>query len=223
MKKLRLFGLLAVGLAVALFSSKPLRSALSDIFALQGDGSLYNVDVFRVTSTADVKVSDSNSYTALDIDSATGETIIRGGDLVFGAESTTPSSANAGTYQSVQHRLLNNSGTTIAVGDVVLADVTSLVEGAVNIANANSTTTVVGVAVESIANGSSGLIAVAGLAVVKTTGTIAIGDILVSTAPGQPGTPKGYAGADNTPTDGATIGVALEAGSGTDTVLIKLR
>lgn len=197
---------LIAGLAVSVFSAR------TDIFTLQGGGTLRNIDVFRVDTNADVYVTNSSSYNGATIDSATGELTLYTGDLVLGGIGTVPSQSN---YFGVDIPF-HNIGAALAQGDVVVASNT----GTGYVMKSPATidlTSVVGVAQGTIASGAVGYIRVAGLAIVKSTGTVAIGDALVST-----GTAGGYVGADTTPTTGAKIGVALEAGSNDDTVLAIL-
>ena len=202
-KKFRKHLLALALLAVIGVSGKYVISGTNDLFTIVGHGSLWGIEVLNVESD--------------------GDATLYSGDLVFSGEASTADSANAGTYQSLQVRVRNNSGTAISIGDVCLADATSQVMGNVNIANVTSTTSVVGVAVEAIANGSTGLMAVSGFALVKTTGTVLVGQVLVSSAPAGGGAPKGYASGTATPTSGTDIGVAMESATATDLILMKLR
>lgn len=106
----------------------------------------------------------------------------------------------------------NPTGSSIAAGTILIASNTGT--GYVQpVPSVLSTTTVVGVAAEAIASVTKGWMIPlgGGYAIVLTSGTVAIGDVLVTT-----GTSAGRAGPNNTPTSGTDIGVAVSA-SGTST------
>jgi|GEM_PF-5469110 len=177
---------LVVGLAWA---------ASTDIWSLKGKASaLRTTDVLRLTNT------DSPDL------------VLYNGDLVLSNSDATPTTSDGG-HGGLVVKLKNQSGSTLTQGDVVISSVGA--NGSFATTTTANDTKVIGVVDESITNGSVGRIKVAGLAVVKTTHTVAVGDILVSTAI------AGRVATDNTPTDGAGLGKALTADSN-NTVLILL-
>lgn len=207
MKKFKALILTALALAVFGVVGYATRG---DIMALIGSGTLRGIEVFRISSTGDLTLTDSSSYTALTVDSTTGEITTYNGDLALGSKGATISQSQ---YWSIKVPCYN-VGPAVTQGTVMVASNTGVgychrVQAAIDV------TSVIGVADASIAEGAIGNIVISGYAIVKTTGTISIGDALVST-----GTVAGYAGPDTTPTTGAKIGVAVESGgSGDDTVL----
>ena len=112
-------------------------------------------------------------------------------------------------------RLTNNSGSTIAQYDVVIIDTGTALS--VETTTTAATTTVVGVANEQILNAASGTIVLPGSVTrMKVTGTIAIGDALVtSTSAGR--------ARKATPTDvnevAATCALAMEANASGDATI----
>lgn len=207
MKKAKIFifsGLLVAALVAVGVATR------GDITALIGSGTLRGVEVFRISSTGDLTLTDSASYTAATVDSTSGDITTYNGDLTLGSKGATISQSQ---YWSIKVPCYN-VGEAVTQGTVMVASNTGVgychrVQAVIDV------TSVIGVADASIAEGAIGNIVISGYAIVKTTGTIAIGDALVST-----GTVAGYAGPDTTPTTGAKIGVAVESGgSGDDTVL----
>lgn len=102
-----------------------------------------------------------------------------------------------------------NVGPAVTQGDVLIASNTGT--GYVRSQPGTSgLTTVVGIAAEAIASGAKGWMCArgGGYAVVHTTGTVNIGDCLVSSA-----TAVGYAGGSATPTTGTDFGTAMSAGT----------
>lgn len=143
------------------------------------------------------------------------------GPIAFGNASTTASvtrptsttGANFANWVPVY-----NVGVAVTLGDVLIASNTGT--GYVSKSAAtNDLTTVVGVAAESIASGATGWMVPrgGGFAIVKTTGTVAIGSTLVTTT-----TAAGYAGADSTPTTGADFATAMEAGTASGDAILAI-
>lgn len=102
-----------------------------------------------------------------------------------------------------------NVGAAVTQGDVLCSSNT----GTGYVAKCPATTdltSVVGVAAASIASGANGWMVPrgGGYAVVHTTGTVNIGDCLVSTI-----TASGYLTGDTTPTTGADVATAMSAGT----------
>lgn len=194
-------------------------SARTDIVAYSGSGSLRNIDVFRIDSNGDMILTNSSSITGFGVDSATGEIDVYSGDLNLGTGDTQPSTT-AGTYPGILVPIKNGSGTAWTEGDVIISSGnTNTTAGIGSMAAVLATTTVLGVAAESIADGAVGFMRVSGWALVKTTGTVNIGDILVTT-----GTVAGRAGVTTgTQVVGTMIGKAVDQGTAAgDTVLTLL-
>lgn len=102
-----------------------------------------------------------------------------------------------------------NIGPAVTQGDVLIASNTGT--GYVQISTSvTDLTSVVGVAAESIASGAIGWIVprAGGYAIVHTTGTVNIGQVLVTTV-----TASGYATGTATPTSGADFATAMSAGT----------
>lgn len=194
-------------------------SARTDIFAVSGGGSLRNIDVFRIDSTGDVHFTDSGSYDALGIDSSTGELSTYKGDLSLGTSDTRPS-VTADTYPGIMVPIYNGSGASWSEGDVIVSSAhINTTAGVGTLTTALATTTVLGVAAETIADGAVGFIRVGGWSIVKTTGAVKIGDVLVTT-----NTVAGRAGVTTgTQVVGTSIGKAMSVGAAAgDTVLTLL-
>lgn len=169
-----------------------------DLFSIRGkfNTTLKTLSVLRLTNTA------------------SPDLIVYNGDLVLSNSGTTPTTSDGG-HGGLVVNLLSGAAATVSQGTVIISSV-GLSGGFATTTTANDTK-VIGVADESIATGAVGRVKVSGLAVVLTTHTVAVGDILVSTSP------AGRAATDNTPTDGAGLGKALTAGAAAgDTVLILL-
>lgn len=142
------------------------------------------------------------------------------GNLVLGAVGDTPSTTS-GDYWGIDINMTNNTGSTISAADLVLADPYN--SGSILTAAVASTTTVIGVAMESIADSATGRIRIAGLALVNSTGTVTIGDVVVSTDGPSGAGSAGYVASDTTPITGSDVGVAVTAGSNDDQIVIRLR
>lgn len=146
----------------------------------------------------------------------TPSSITLGGPLKFGSEEvataatlpTTTTGSNFGDWVPVY-----NVGAAVIQGQLLISSNT----GTAFVAGGPATqdlTNIVGVAAEAIASGAKGWMVPrgGGYAVILGSGTIAIGDILVSSAAAA-----GYGWSDNTPTAGASIGRAMStntSGSG---------
>lgn len=205
MKKLRAWALALGILTVGSF----IIAAGTDITALQGGGSLNNVDVFRITSTGDVKITDSSSYTALDIDSSSGRLTL--GKAI--APATT-----AIDLPSIRVPIKNDDTVAWAQGDLIVLDPDCAGCGKIGGAT-NDLTTFLGIAYEATAAGAVGYVITEGYAVAKTTGTVNRGDTLVTTTAAA-----GRLTGDSTPTTGADVAVAVSSGvaaGGTAVVYVK--
>lgn len=195
MRKFRnlLIGLAFIALPIFVYSG-------TDVHTLKVDGNqVWNIDnTGSVAAAGSIKLGDNNSTPTL------------------------PTATNAANF-SLKIPYQNGSGSTITDGSVVVASTTasSLYIGSSVILAA--TTTVMGIADGDLASGANGYMSVAGYALVLTTGTIVVGDILVSTD-GASGLATGFAGANNASTiaPGAVIGKAVEATTATGLTAVKL-
>lgn len=143
---------------------------------------------------------------------------------------TAPTSSTGANY-GIKVPYTNAGSTTIAAGAVVMAGVSAL--GTVNTpglaTSVLSTSTWIGINESSLASGATGYMTVSGLALVLTTGTVAVGDLLISSVT-HGSTTQGYAGALISPSTGtlagnpyAVIGKALSVGTASGGLtLIKL-
>jgi hypothetical protein len=152
-----------------------------------------------------------------------GTEYIAGGTF-FGNHYLTPTmpTRNTGYKFSCKVPVFNVGPTAAVVGDVLVASNTGV--GYVIVSSATGLTTVVGVAADSIASGAVGWMIPlgGGYATVKTTGTVAVGDVLVSSGASNNAT-NGRAGTSTSANVGALIGHAVSSGSASgDTILAIL-
>ena len=138
--------------------------------------------------------------------------LINNGPFAHGDSSTTSSitlpTTTTGASFSHQVPVYNPTASTLPQGTALISSNTGA--GYVNITGTTiDLTGVIGVAAADIAATSKGwMIPVGGgYAIVLTTGTVAVGDVLVTS-----GTVAGRLGTDNTPTTGAEVAVAMTAG-----------
>lgn len=113
---------------------------------------------------------------------------------------------------------VTNIGPAVVQGEVLIASNTGT--GYVRSQpGTTALTTVVGVAAEAIASGAKGWMVPrgGGFAIVRTTGTVNIGDTIVSSA-----TAVGYAGGTATPTTGTDFGTAMSAGTAAGGVILAI-
>jgi hypothetical protein len=208
MKKIFTKRWLIAGAAVALFAGAlmafPSSNTYTDFWTIFGVGSLRNTAIAFIDSNRDFNLYD--------------------GDFNLGVSQSRPTTAT-GTYPGITVPIYNASGSAWTEGDVIIASATASTAGYGSYAAINATTTVIGVAAESIANGAVGLMKVSGWALVKTTGTVQIGNILVSTSGSNGAGVAGYAGVTTgTQVVGTAIGKAMSvgtAGGGTTLVLLN--
>jgi hypothetical protein len=155
-------------LAVALIAGdKALYSASSNIFS----------DIWAVSGTGTL-----NSTSVAWIDGSAYNLNLYQGSLVMGMNGSRPSTTS-GTYPNIQVPFYNaNTATSITAGDILLAQTTSTTSGYMVTAPITATTTVAGIAMETVAPGAVGRMAVSGYALVHTSGTVYIGDLIVSSA-----------------------------------------
>lgn len=117
---------------------------------------------------------------------------------------TTSTGANFSTWVPVY-----NVGAAVTQGDVLIASNTGTGYVMAGIAS-SGLTNVVGVAAESIASAAKGWMVSlgGGYAVVHTTGTVAIGDVLVTTT-----SAAAYLATNNSPSAGTVVAKAMSAGT----------
>lgn len=180
-------------------------AASGDIWSLRGKftSALKVLDVIRLTNTA------------------SPDLILYNGDFVAGNSLTTPAITDGG-HGGLVVIMTNGSGGSVTQGTVATAK--NGAAGNFTTTTNIGTTTVVGIVDETIADGSSGRVKVGGFAIVNTTYTVDVGDILMSTGP------AGYAATVDvvgvyvatSPAIGR-IGKAMTAGSATvQQVVVKL-
>lgn len=127
------------------------------------------------------------------------------GNNNVGASLTLPTTTTGSQFSSAWIPVFNVSAVSIPQGTVLVASNTGT--GFITAGLATSgITSVVGVAAETIAASSNGWMSPRGgaYAVVLATGTVAIGDILVSTVQAA-----GYLATNNTPTAGTEVATAM--------------
>lgn len=196
MKKLKLRLGAALTFVLIIGAVALVKSANTDIMNWSGQGLYWAKDMVHIDSGYNLRLYNGN--------------------IVLGDSGLTPTTANtqttpsitAGGHYGIKIPITNGSGIASADGMVVCSSfTTSSVQGTFNTLTA--TTTVLGIADAAYANGSSMYMTVSGYAMVLTTGTVKIGDLLVSSA-----TTIGRAGsATGTVVVGSVIGKALTAGA----------
>lgn len=188
-----------VFLAILVVASTLAWATSQDIWSLKGKFSqaVRMVDVIRLTNTA------------------SPDLLLYNGDFVAYNSGVVPTTSDGGHGGFIVY-LKNVSGGSVSQGDVVISSVG--VNGGFALPNSAGDSKVIGVADETIANNSVGRVAVGGLSVVKTTHTVAVGDILISTA-----APAGRASSKTSPTAGTVLGKAITSGAAAgDTVVVLL-
>lgn len=148
--------------------------------------------------------------------------------LKLGDAPSSPTLPVVGTADdfSVKVPFYNQSGSTLALGSVILTTSGTVTSNGLagTAAAVLATTTVMGVLDASCTSGAVCFMSVSGFAAVLTTGTVKIGDILVSTSGSNGAGAAGYAGVTTgTQVVGTVIGKALEVGTSSgDLIMIKL-
>lgn len=151
-----------------------------------------------------------------------GSRNIFNGALAFGDSATTSSitlpTTTTGSSFALQVPVYNPTASTIPQGTALISSNTGA--GYVNVAPATiDVTNVIGVAAADITATSKGFMVSrgCGYAIVLTTGTVAVGDVLITS-----GTVAGRLGTDNTPTTGADVAVAMTAGSAGGSAILAI-
>lgn len=190
MKK-RYLAAIAAFIVITASSLWAVYSGITSRWAILGEGSLAN--------------------TALAYIDSEGDFFLYKGDVNLGDSGTTPSTSS-GAYPGLLVPFYNASGTTIVEGNILIASTTATsLTGAMTIGTALATTTVMGIAAETVASGAVGKMRVDGWAIVLTTGVVNIGDLIVTT-----NTVRGYAGRLSPGTSelvGDYIGKAAQVGT----------
>jgi hypothetical protein len=190
---------------------KNLGAALAVFLAVAGIGFAVTSSVQRYT------VSNAQVY---ELRSDGGEYLA--GGLYFGNDDVLPTLPTKTTAQkfALKVPVYNVGATALTLGDLLISSATGT--GYVQISTAtNGLTSIVGVAAASIASGAKGWMIPlgGGFGVVKTTGTINIGDLLVSTS-----TANGRCGASASPATGSIVGRAMSSGTAAgDSVIAIMR
>lgn len=184
-KKKFLVGLIAFFLVA--MGALELRSANSDIWSVQGLGSLWNKDVAHVDSSGNFRLYN--------------------GSAILGDIGTTPSTSTGGFY-GVKVPFLNVSTNSTAAGLAIVSAAGTSTTGAGTFAAVSATTTVIGICDGIYATNTVGYMTVAGYAIATGTGTFHIGD-LVTTSPFLPG----WVQPSNTTASGTVIGKAASTSS----------
>ncbi len=194
MKRFIAVALLGVGTLALVYG---LHAASTDIWNLAGQGTYNAQDMAKVDSSYNFRLYNGSIFLGNNqLAPSTNNT------------QTTPSTA-VGGYYGLKVPIVY--GAAVTNGDVICSSGTA---GGIKCATSGQTS-VIGVADNTYAAGVVGYITVAGYAVVHTTMTVTIGDILVSTVAAS-----GYASTNNTAINGTVIGKALSTGAaGGDSVL----
>lgn len=203
----RYLSILVAAFIVGLYAIIPSWCANTDIWNQSGQGIYWGKDMAHIDSSYNLRLYN--------------------GSLVLGDNGLTPTTANTqvtpsisvGGYYGVKIPITNGSAAASASGMVVVSSVsnTSAVQG--SFANITATTSILGIVDGTYSSGQAMYMTVSGYAAVLTTGTVKIGDLLVSSAPASGA--LGRAGAaTGTVVVGTVIGKALTAGVASgDTVL----
>lgn len=227
-------------LGFVLFSASLVYAASWSFWRIPGTGSRWNTTEFEILSSTEGSKADfipgtdntndlghisyqfKTTYT-YDLNVADDLTVVD--DIVRGSATSEASTAtvSGGSIGDLQTVYL--SGDTAAVeGSLIIATTTvggEGVSGAVSLASTDQTNWI-GFAAAAASTGSVVQVYMAGsFAFGLTTGTVAPGDVVVSSV-AQAGT-RGYLGVDNTPTTGADVGVVVGPRGTSDRTLIRLR
>jgi len=180
------------------------------IHAVTGDANIWSLNGKGVRrDTPDIQLYE-NTVGGLPTLYLSGD--IKIGDTGSGTP-TLPTTTTA-TQWGLKVPFYNSSGATLARGSVLIGSGT--VAGSATSAATTSLATVVGVCDGVVAAWGTGWMTVSGYAAVLTTGTVAIGNLLVSTAGSNGSGAAGYAGAiasAATVEAGTIIGKAMSVGT----------
>jgi hypothetical protein len=193
-----------IGVLIAATFATVLRAQMGDKVAYPGTGNTAHNDVYRVDGNGGVHTWDQS---------------IRVGDKAVGQFQTNGALPSTSSYYGYQIPFFNSSGATLNAGDIVLAKASGTSTAYGTKSAVLSTTTVMGINVTSLASNATGFIMIAGYAVVNTTGTVSIGDMIVTTD-----TVSGYGGKKTSPNAGEIVGIAVSVGTASGgSTLVKLR
>lgn len=203
------FGL-ALFMILAMVSNgpRPAYAANTDRSAISGDGKQNNIDVWRIDSNYDMHLATATDHDSIVFRASSG-TGYQAGDIILRGDNAVPSS---NSFPSYKVKFLNGSGAATVQGMVIVSSTTpGSTLGAGGTVSLTATTTVMGICDGVYANGAMGSMTISGYALVLATGTVAAGNVLVSSAPFTSGA-KGYAGqATGTVVVGTVVGKALSS------------
>lgn len=172
-------------------------------------GSVYAANIENVTNTKSLELDGSLYF----------------GDSQDVKYVTMPTASTAGPKFAIKVPFYNGSPNSTAEGTVILASTTATSNIYGTFAAILATTTVLGVADGVYASGTKGWMTIMGYCRVLTTGTVNVGDILVSTGGTAGAGAAGYAGTTTgTQVVGTHIGKAVSPGTasgGLTTILIS--
>lgn len=183
------------------------KTASTDLFTVTGQGASWGKDIFRITSALGLSLSNSSGTDIFTV-STLGN--VQNANNVTAGAATAPS---ATFYPGIKVPFYN-AGVAVVQGSVIIASGSINSTGYGSTAAVLATTTVMGVSDGAYAANAIGYMTIKGYALVLTTGTVMVGNILVSTHPGGAAGLPGYAGATTgTQVVGTKIGKALQAGT----------
>lgn len=190
MKKLFIFAFAIFAMSLGI---REIKADNNDIASWQGSGALNNIDVVKIDENGDLRLYNT--------------------DIVLGNQGIQPSDSTGGYYGI---KVPCYAVTAISQWDLVIASNTGTGYCRTGTATADLTS-FLGISDGNYAAGSVAYVTVAGFTLAKTTGTVNIGDALVTGT-----TSAGSLIADTTPTTGAKVGIALKAGtaSGGNTLIL---
>lgn len=170
----------------------PMQAANSDVWNISGQGTYNAKDMGHLDSNYNLRLYNGSIY-------------LGDNDLAPSVDNTqvTPSTTVGGYYGL---KVPIKYTTAVSNGDIVCSS---------NVAPGNglkcvttSATTIIGVADNTYAAGTVGWMTISGYAVVHTTGTVTMGDLLVSSATVS----AGFGGSGNGGANGTVFGKALSTG-----------
>lgn len=186
-----------VGMGAIIFAAS---NEFTDFWTIKGRGTLKDTSIVFIDTNRDFNLYD--------------------GDIYQGLSGSRPSTSSK-TYPGYLVPFYNASGASRTEGDILIASTTASTSGYAGVTTAVATTTVIGVCATTTADGAVGWMRTRGYALVKTTGTVSIGDLIVSTQVAGYGARLQPA---NTDLIGVVIGKAMSVGTaagGNTLVLLK--
>lgn len=202
----------------------------TDIMSLYGSGAYNNIDMFRIDQSGNLYLTNSSAYNGVTMSPA-GETTLYSGDLNLTGGAVQPSTNTASSMPGLIVNVYNASSTAMSQGTLICISSAGAGTGYGYSAEGNfysvlATNTILGVADAAISGQSYGKMRIAGYALVLTSGTVNVGDLLVSS---DVKTSFGYAGVMSTvytsmSSSGNIVGIALTKGvTAGGLTLVKLK